>query len=302
MTDLALCLRTTPARRHFKSRAGQNNHFLITVLVGLDGVLDEKIDISPDFSTSWTPKDRVSSYHRSRQYVLESALVWITELLDGYRSAVMQLDGLMSDSEIRRINALEKVGGAGKLREFARVLGMEQAVPELIVRAAYSWRNQVVHSSKASGRFPAELKARLLEHADLIRANYRGLEITRYISNVEDTSVPSFKETASTIAAAQQLVELIDSSVVKTLNLEVYAESLICNYMNERFTNGHRSVFAEYWSNDAVKTAARLRQLLLQNGLSPASDLDRTFSSAWVSEIVELSARDARMRYAADSQ
>lgn len=302
MTDLVLSLRTTPARRHFKSKAGQNNHFLITVLVGLDGVLDEKIDISPDFSTSWTPKDRVSSYHRSRQYVLESALVWITELVDGYRSAAMRLDGLLPASEITRIDTLKNAGGAGKLHEFAKVLGMKQTESELIIRAAYSWRNQVVHSTNASGRLSAELRARLVERADQIRAKYRGLEIEQYISNVEGTSVPTFKETASTIAAAQEIVELIDASVAKRVDLEAYAESLIANHMRKRFENGHRSVFVEYWPRDAAKTTARLRQLLLQSGLSPTSGDERSLSSEWVSEIVGLSARDARARYAIEER
>ena len=36
----SLCLLTSPARRTFKDMAGQINHFLITILVGLSAVED----------------------------------------------------------------------------------------------------------------------------------------------------------------------------------------------------------------------------------------------------------------------
>ena len=62
----------------FKNEIGQANHFLITILVGLDGVHDNKINIKEEFSTSWNPKNRIDSANRSREFAKKSALTSIS--------------------------------------------------------------------------------------------------------------------------------------------------------------------------------------------------------------------------------
>ena len=58
----------------FKKNIGQANHFLITVLVGLDGLEDhEEINIRSSFRTTWNPKNRFASIARSREFVKKSS-------------------------------------------------------------------------------------------------------------------------------------------------------------------------------------------------------------------------------------
>ena len=80
----ALALVRTPALRQFKSQTGQNNHFIITILVGLHQIEREDVAPDPEFSTQWSPRDRVNSARRSREYTLQSSLTWLVDQLTRY--------------------------------------------------------------------------------------------------------------------------------------------------------------------------------------------------------------------------
>src|SRR5437773_6835144 len=67
-----LALRTSPARRTFKQLAGNTNHLLITMLVGLDAVRDGTAQLSEEFATSWNPRDPVRSADRSRELAIKA--------------------------------------------------------------------------------------------------------------------------------------------------------------------------------------------------------------------------------------
>lgn len=295
MTLLDVGLTITPARRHFKLVAGQNNHFLITLLVGLDNVRTGAAKLSPEFSTSWSPSDLESTYHRSRQYALESALVWITDLLDGYRRSMTHLPGLFTEQDAKRIDQVD--GRARKLRELARRLVLEQTDAELLVQVGYVWRNRVVHSDGSSGRVPADVRARLERARDRISANFRGLEVDEYLDRVGGGGVPSFKDAASAIAATHQLVQAIDQAVIEQIDVDVYAESLITAFLSERFVT-NPAVFAQFWPGNSVKTSSKVRQLLLQRGMTLVSRRERALSQSWIDEVCSLRARDARERFA----
>jgi len=298
MTELDLGVRQTPARRHFKSKAGQNNHFLVTVLVGLDSVLDETTQVAPDFSTSWTPQNRTNSYHRSRQYVLESSLVWILDLVDGYRMSLGKTEGLLSVTSVVRMNQLD--GRSRKLRELARLLHREADNAENLVRAAYSWRNRVVHG-ETSNRVSPELRSLLLPARDEISEEYRGLDIERFLSSADGSEIPTFKETASTIAAAHKLIEQLDDAAIDLMDLEQYAESILRQFFVSQFDAGNRAIFVQYWPGDEYKTRKRLRQFLLQSGFVANPPSARTLSSEWAHTLTSMTAREARSRFIANT-
>lgn len=298
MSDLGLTLRITPARRHFKTRAGQNNHFLITLLVGLDGIRNENIDISPEFSTSWSPKDRLISYHRSRQYALESSLVWITDLIDGYRKSVTKIPGLFSAEKTHSLNFNDS-GRAEKLGVLTKELSQPMTAAELIVRAAFTWRNRVVHGG-ATSKVDSDIRSKLEEKSNEIRENYRGLDISRFLESIESLSTPTFKETASTINAAHKVVETIDLSVVQSTDLDDYAGSVLECYFQTKIEENDLQVFSRFWPNNREKTRTRLRQLLLQNGMSPAESDSNELSDLWVDELLGLTAHEARSRFASN--
>ncbi|WP_144802354.1 hypothetical protein [Kocuria rhizophila] len=292
-----LGLRVTPARVDFKLNAGQNNHFLITVLVGLDGVRSGTATLNDEFSTSWSPRDVEQSSRRSREYALVTSLAWITDLVDVYRKKIQGMRSIIIDAESDRITRLD--GRAAKLADFATTLGLTRDDRDLLMlQFAIRWRNRIVHS-EADNRLGSHLKASLLRNAEEIAVAHRGLDIGRAIASFEQNKAPTFKEVASFIAAAQRLVESLDSQAVSRMDVNQYANSVLQNHLTSTFESNHQ-VFAQFWPGNASKSEKRLRGLLLQLGFT-SDRPDVTLREDFLSSLGQLSANEARQRYRATS-
>ncbi|OPY60336.1 MAG: hypothetical protein A4E56_02762 [Pelotomaculum sp. PtaU1.Bin065] len=68
----------------FKKEIGHANHFLKTILVGLDGVRNGTVIKNEEFSTSWNPRDKRVSADRSSDFAKKSTLIWVVENLEMY--------------------------------------------------------------------------------------------------------------------------------------------------------------------------------------------------------------------------
>ena len=95
-----LYLNISKPRKDVKKILGQANHFLITILVGLDSVKKNNITLPTEFRTSWNPKDKIRSVMRTREYILNSSLAWAVDCLDSYLSACNQKPKIFSDEEL----------------------------------------------------------------------------------------------------------------------------------------------------------------------------------------------------------
>jgi hypothetical protein len=83
-----LCLLESSARREFKRMAGQNNHFLIPILVGLAAVESGTAVLPDGMRVSWAPHDRASSAARSREFATKALLAWLADALSAYARAL----------------------------------------------------------------------------------------------------------------------------------------------------------------------------------------------------------------------
>lgn len=283
----------TPARVAFKRNAGQNNHFLITVLVGLDAVGEGEAKLNADFSTSWSPKDIPRSVMRSREYALVTSLAWITDLVDVYRKQIQAIPSVLSREASSRIGKID--GRANRLAELASILDLPKSDRNLrIVAFATKWRNTIVHSD-AETRLGADLRSSLLSSAKSISLAHRGLDIERSISSFESGRAPTFKEVASFIAASQQLVETLDLAAIRKMDVDQYAESIVCEHFSAAFTS-NRQVFSQFWPGDSAKTHQRLTKLLAQRGFTQGEPAAR-LSSDFLDTISCMTAREARSRF-----
>lgn len=288
-----LGINRTPARVDFKQNAGQNNHFLITVLVGLESVRDGTASLKDEFSTSWSPKDRSRSALRSREYALVTSLVWITDLIDVYRKQLQKTNSVLDISLRDSINRIE--GRAERLSALAKNLQIKLDDPALLMTLfAVKWRNTIVHS-EASTRLSASLSSKLTSAADQIAEVHRGLDITRSIETFENGIAPTFKEVASFIAASQSLVESLDRAAIKRMDTQCYAESRLRNYFSREFIR-NRQIFSQYWAANPDKSLQRLSNLLTQLGFSRGTCI-ASLSSDYLNAIAYLTASDARHRF-----
>jgi len=291
MNSENLSLNRTASRVDFKKRAGQNNHFLITVLVGLNAVEAGSATKNKEFSTAWKPKDHVQSARRSREYALNTSLAWIIDLVDVYRGQITKVPSVFSDQRASAISRLE--GQREKLIAVASDLGINQSDEDLnLVLFGLNWRTAIIHS-EVKPRIRGQHRKNLTEQAEHISLEHSGLDIARAMNSFEAGSSPTFKEVASFIAAAHSLVGKLDTALLATIDTEVFADHHLASY----FTSvGNPEVFSQFWSGNALKTHSRLMSLLLQLGFSrgqSGSDLPPSY----LNDLSRISARDARARF-----
>ena len=60
------------ALKCFKKEIGQANQMLITIMVGLDGIVPYHVEASSEFHTSWNPKSKEISVERSKVFAKKS--------------------------------------------------------------------------------------------------------------------------------------------------------------------------------------------------------------------------------------
>jgi hypothetical protein len=293
MTEIELGLSRTPARVGFKKNAGQNNHFLITVLVGLDAVNAGDATLREEFSTSWSPKDVQRSAVRSREYSLVTSLAWITDLVDVYRKQIQKMPSVVSVPVSDRINRMD--GRANRLTELASILGVPKDDHNLLMMLfAVKWRNTIIHSD-ADTRIGSILGSALLRSADHISEAHRGLDVARSIKSFECGDAPTFKEVASFISAGQLLVAALDSRAIAKMDVHEYAESTLSSYFAGEFDRNPQ-VFSQYWPGDATKSSQRLTSLLAQLGFTRGRS-ESNLAPSFLESLSTLTAGGARQRY-----
>lgn len=294
MEPPVLGLRASPARQAFKKRAGQNNHFLITVLVGLDAVREGTAGLPDEFSTSWSPHDLERSYARSREYCLNTSLAWITDLVDVYRKSLGRTATLFTASQASAIE--DSDGRSAKLRAAAKVLGVPETPDELLVRLGIHWRNRIVHSD-SQARLDGRVVAGLTDAKKELRTRHSGLDVASTIDRVHAGDAPTFKDVASIIAAAHQVVELMDAAALRRVHLDEYSDLVISEHLRSGLAKGRTNTIAQMWPGSTDKTLSRLTQVLLQAHMSPVAVDDDHVSRGYLLEIASLTPSEARRRF-----
>lgn len=263
--SLPLSLGATPARRHFKRLTGSNNHFLITIEVGLDAVAAGEVELKPEFSTSWNPENRASSAQRSREFAHKAMLAWLTDALTSYRRGLRDTPGQpIRDAEWEQMEELE--GSAKKLARLADLTGANCPIETDLVTLAVVWRNRLVHEG-SSNRVPTRAEIRLLEAKEIIAEVYQGLDIRRTLEALDrsaKTHAPTFKETTSLVRAAHRFVESVDEEVLSRLSPADYLIGALQHYVGVDVAQRSSNV----WGKGPSKTRSSVVQIGQSYGMA----------------------------------
>lgn len=296
MPDLVL-VRTRPCA-DFKSLSGQNNHFLITILVGLDAVKSGSAKKRPDFSTTWDPLDPARSAGRSRAYAIRTSLVWVTDLVNVYRRAAAKLPGVCTEEDLRRIQGDGEDGSSMRLERFARHLDLGQSSDLRLAQLAIHWRNRVAHS-EATGNLDSAVRGGLKSSAALIADEHAGLDVEELIAHEARGIAPTFKEIASLMSACHKLVESLDRAVVERVDLSAMVDARIRAHLHDPNGPGAMSRTESLWGGSPQKTIKRLQQLLIQAGFQlSAQSVGPQVDSGVLEDLAALSLSEVRRRYA----
>lgn len=212
-------MKVSPAKKEFKKRFGQANHFLITSLVGIDAIQTGMVTEKPkSFSTTWNPIDPKKSADRSRIFILKSFLAWAVESLEMYMTELNRKPKLL---ESEKFTELFSRAGQSIYKKTIFIADEVKVDPLLsaLMEVLITWRNYTFHYDIDNEIREESLKY-LIENEELLKTRFAGLEIKKLKKTWETKGDFTFKETAALIKATQDFVSEIDSYAISNLDIE----------------------------------------------------------------------------------
>ena len=280
--SIELCLLESPARRAFKRMAGQNNHYLITILVGLSAVKSGTATLPAGMRVSWAPHNRANSAARSREFATKSTLAWITDSLDAYVYGLSLPPSIVNASVKADIEREAADGGvAGKARAIANATGQAGSAEAALVDVAIAWRNRLVHQTTARKLSKVTANAARKHSAEYAEL-YQGLRIEDLIVRAERTPAlaPTLKETTAIIRSTHKLVEKADAALLRDLDLGPYLKEILRRYLLNDDTDpkGPNIRAGKVWSRSPERRRSAIVQIAYNAALQPTMTTRRTSS------------------------
>lgn len=273
---ISLDISHSQAFKKFKNSIGQANHFLITILIGLDALEDNpEICARSDFKTTWNPADRNKSISRSRDYVKNASLTWIIDSLDSYlqscntKPKIIQSEDLKKELDTSGHSVYKKYNTIVKYVEIDGVLSA-------FVDLGICWRNNRVHSN-AENKMLQESRDTLLENALMIKNNYCNLDVQRTLKSFDENKSPTFKEVTSITKAIICFVEQIDRELIKKLSEKEYINEVFDFYINKQIDK--KSFVSTLKNLETNRRESKMKNIMGQYGITEFDekllDLDR---------------------------
>ncbi|CAG0988830.1 hypothetical protein FLAV_02187 [Flavobacteriales bacterium] len=212
---------------HFKSLIGQTNHYLITILVGLEGVRTGKVTKDETFNVTWNPKSVEESAVRSRRFARNSALSWAIDSLDAYLGYLRKKPFEFSDHQLIKVFSERSIYKS--LKEVTRFCNYQTDLPLSIIHLGIQWRNNLVHFH-ADNELEPEYRKFLLEYDQTkVAERFRGLDGNLMVNNFDERNSPTLKEVAAIIQCIHFVVLELDKVLIQNVNLEDYIKQLIAD-------------------------------------------------------------------------
>lgn len=268
------------AFRKFKTEMGQANHFLITIMIGLDAV-EDGAEKRESFNTIWNPENRTNSVVRSKKYAIKSALAWTVDNLDMYLRLCNREPRLYHDGESIEI-AKTKHSVYNKfdcvIRNHPELAVSKFAYVDLLI----CWRNNSVH-------FDAENKL-MTESIDYFRnipeddvvANTYHLDVNRMLERFNSGDCPTFKEAATLISMTIHFVEELDGILLRDIDQYRFLETSLFKILK----NGKETNVFSFRNTTPEKRKKKFKQLFVAVGIS--EDFYNEDGERFLDEIVHL--------------
>lgn len=268
------------AFRKFKTEMGQANHFLITIMIGLDAV-EDGAEKRESFKTTWNPENRTNSVVRSKKYTIKSALAWTVDNLDMYLRLCNREPRLYHEEESLEIAKTKN----SVYKKFACVISNH---PELAVnKFAYvdlliCWRNNSVHFD-AENKLMSESDNyfRNIPEDDIVTNTYH-LDVNQMLNRFNRGECPTFKEAATLISMTIHFVEELDRILLRDIDQYRFLETSLFKLLkSEKDT----SVFS-FRNTTSEKRKKKFKQLFIAAGIS--EDFYNEDGQRFLDEVVNL--------------
>ncbi len=218
------------AFREFKTGVGQANHFLITIMIGLDAV-EDGAEKRESFKTTWNPENRTNSVVRSKTYAIKSALAWTVDNLDMYLRLCNREPRLYGDAESAEIADT----GHSIYKKFRCVINNHKKIA--LDKSAYvdlliSWRNNTVHFDAENQLMHASLDYFRNIPADDVVVNKYHLDVNQMLDRFKRGECPTFKEMATLISMTIHFVEELDGILLHDIDQYRFLETYLLKLLN----------------------------------------------------------------------
>jgi hypothetical protein len=252
-------------------KIGQANHFIITILIGLDEIIMHNSKKSDGFRTTWNPQDKKASVVRSRDYALKSSVALAIDSLEYYLeeyniffSTITKLkDPLFNDYNYN----IES-----KIECFYRTLNDKVEsdffkIYVAMIQMFISWKNGIIQCS-AKNSLDLKYEKTLINNQEKINKSFCGLDIFRTIESFKSNNSPTMKEVTAFIRSIHGFAQILDAFILNCdLHLQNYALFVINDYFN-KFEKQKKA----FLSLSKDRQYRKLKTLLVNNGFSEVED------------------------------
>ena len=268
------------AFRKFKTEMGQANHFLITIMIGLDAV-EDGAEKRESFKTTWNPEDRANSVVRSKKYAIKSALAWTVDNLDMYLRLCNREPRLYNDDESAEIADT----GHSIYKKFRCVINNHKELQ--LDKTAYvdlliCWRNNTVHFEAENQLMHDSLNYFRNIPTDDVVANKYHLDVNQMLERFNSGDCPTFKEAATLISMTIHFIEELDSILLRDIDQYRFLETSLFKLLkSEKDT----SAFS-FRNTTPEKRKKKFKQLFIAAGIS--EDFYNEDGESFLDEVVNL--------------
>lgn len=290
-------INTSRARKTFKRLLGQTNHYLITILVGLDYIKDNDINLPEEFRTSWNPRDKKSSSIRSREFAINATLSWAIDALDAYLSFCHKKPTLYQEKEIQ-----DNAGAAGQfvfpkflvLRDYVYTAN-ETSFKEIaaLTEVAIQWRNRLVHYF-ADNQISQETRQILTDNPNYFLENFQGLDIKELLIRFDGNQAPRFKEITSLIRGIHKFVEKSDNYLLSKIDKELHFIECFDFHLklNIESENDLKKKMGKIYNLPIQRRINSMHQIIMNYGFT-LTDEQTKINEDWILKLSNLSLSNA---------
>lgn len=268
------------AFRKFKTEMGQANHFLITIMIGLDAV-EDGAEKRKSFNTTWNPESKPASVARSRHYAIKSALAWTVDNLDMYLRLCNREPRLYSANESAEIAATKQ----SIYKKFRCVINNHKELkPDKTsyVDLLICWRNNTVHFDAENQLMHDSLNYFRNIPSDDVVANKYHLDVNQMLDRFNKGECPTFKEAATLISMTIHFVEELDSILLRNIDQYRFLETSLLKLLQ---TGNTSSVFS-FKNTTPAKRKKKFKQFFVAAGIS--EDFYNEDGERFLDEVVNL--------------
>ncbi|MES2764170.1 MAG: hypothetical protein V4677_18275 [Bacteroidota bacterium] len=210
---------------HFKKLIGQTNHYLITILIGIEGVRKGEVTKGDTFNVTWNPISLEDTSRRSRAFARNAALSWAIDSLDAYLGYLKKHPFKFPEVFITKIQNDRSI--YNNLNEVIAFTKYPIDLPLSLVHMGIQWRNNLVHYHANNNLdFDFASFIRNIEKVS-IQERFRGLDPQLMLENFDERKSPTFKEVAAIIQSIHFLVLELDKVLKDYIDIDIFIDHLI---------------------------------------------------------------------------